>query len=177
MENGTTKVILWLIDWLTEMNFGEGKNDGIPWLTHSITKTRNLEGGNKKGIPWLAETISEEGTAKNTATHKLARKDEFRRRAQQRDTTAHQQARAGSNDTWESITESFKDAAKEGPTHWCWCCDRLWFSFSLTKLHKSALKAKGLRDAFLSTVFAFEDSESGEFCGTYARHIMVGSVP
>jgi hypothetical protein len=38
------------------------------------------------------------------------------------------------------------------------------------KLHKAALKAKGLRDAF-------EDSESGEFCGTCARHIMVGSVP
>jgi len=45
------------------------------------------------------------------------------------------------------------------------------------KLHKSALKAKGLRDAFLGTVFAFEDSESGEFCGTCARHIMVGNVP
>jgi len=45
------------------------------------------------------------------------------------------------------------------------------------KLHKSALKSKGLRDAFLGTVFAFEDSESGEFCGTCARHIMVGNVP
>jgi hypothetical protein len=63
--------------------------------------------------------------------------------------------------------ESFKDAAKEGPTHRCWCCcDRLGFKFSLTKLHKSALKAKG-----------FEDSEPREFCGTCSGHIMVGSVP
>jgi hypothetical protein len=73
--------------------------------------------------------------------------------------------------------ESFKDAAKEGLMHWFWCSDRLWFNFSLTKLHKSALKAKGLWDAFLGTVFAFEESESGEFCGTCARRIMIGSVP
>jgi hypothetical protein len=70
------------------MNFGEGKNEGIPWLTHCLMKARNLEGGNKKGIPWLTnwlmETISEKGTTKNTATHKLAHKDEFRRREQQR---------------------------------------------------------------------------------------------
>jgi hypothetical protein len=90
--------------------------------------------------------------------HKLACEDEFRRREQQRDTIAHHQARAGSNDTWGSVMESFRDAAKEGPLHWRWCCDRLWFKFSLTALHKSALKAKGLSDAFLSTVFAFEDS-------------------
>jgi len=125
LEKATTKVI----PWLTKMNFGEGKNEGIPWLTHSLTKTRNLEGENNKGLPWLTswlmEAISEKGTTKNTATHKLARKDEFMRREQQRGTTAHQQARAGSNDTWESIMESFKDAAKEGPTHWCWCCDKL----------------------------------------------------
>jgi hypothetical protein len=129
LEKGTTKVIPWLTNWLTKMNFGEGKNKGIPWLTHSLTKARNLEGENNKGLlwltSWLVEAISEKGTTKNTATHKLACKDEFRRREQQRGTTAHQEARAGSNNTWESIMESFKDAAKEGPMHWCWCCDKL----------------------------------------------------
>jgi hypothetical protein len=32
--------------------------------------------------------------------------------------------------------ESFKDAAKEGPMHWCWCCDKLWLKLSLSYINQ-----------------------------------------
>jgi hypothetical protein len=93
-----------------------------------------------------------------------------------KDNAAYQLTRAAHRDTWESVWETFTVAAKEGPTHRCWCCDRLWFKCSLTKVHKSALKEKELNYVFLSTVFAVEDSECGEICCACIRLIKIGNV-
>lgn len=77
-----------------------------------------------------------------------------------------------------TATKYYKNI-KEGFTHPCICCGRLWHINSIRKFSKQVITNK-FGEEFATSTFKLPNLTSkifGEFCGTCAKYITQGGVP
>ncbi|XP_047999641.1 uncharacterized protein LOC125236759 [Leguminivora glycinivorella] len=103
--------------------------------------------------------------------------EEYRRNEQMRNSAARQELRSKQKDSWDLTVQNYLKNIKEGNTHPCHCCGRLWHINSIKKISKDiALNKYG--QLFVDNVFHLNPTQNyGEFCSTCARYINKGTIP
>lgn len=116
----------------------------------------------------------------NTQARQSVREnEEYSQIEQARDTLARQENRLYNKASWEETATKYYKNIKEGLTHPCNCCGRLWHINSIRKLSKQGITIKFGKE-FATNTFKLPNLASeifGEFCSTCAKYIAQGNAP
>ncbi|GIY18080.1 hypothetical protein CDAR_286841 [Caerostris darwini] len=77
---------------------------------------------------------------------------------------------------WLKVEERFFKSIADGPTHRCYCCDRLDMKKNLVSYSKADLRARGFTEEQIAIIFSVELDEA-DFCKTCSDHICKRDVP
>ncbi|GIY39597.1 ATP-dependent DNA helicase [Caerostris darwini] len=77
---------------------------------------------------------------------------------------------------WLKVEERFFKSIADGPTHRCYCCDRLYMKKNLVSYSKADLRARGFTEEQIAIIFSV-DLDEADFCKTCSDHIRKRNVP
>jgi hypothetical protein len=109
----------------------------------------------------------------NTAARRTKRSIPVVREEEQAQNTAARRVKRNEPRLWDDVVANFNRAVKEGPTHICRSCDRLFFKESMKSVTRKSLISKGCSEEFLQKVILsrYLNDVSYEFCSTCASCI------
>ncbi|GIY68253.1 hypothetical protein CDAR_499901 [Caerostris darwini] len=64
---------------------------------------------------------------------------------------------------WLKVEERFFKSIADGPTHHCYCCDRLYMKKKISKLFETDLRARGFTEEQIAIIFSV-DLDEADFC-------------
>ncbi|GIX83758.1 hypothetical protein CDAR_71541 [Caerostris darwini] len=78
---------------------------------------------------------------------------------------------------WLKVEECFFKSIADGPTHRCYCCDRLYMKKNnLVSYSKADLRARGFTEKQIAIILSV-DLDEADFCKTCSDHIRKLNVP
>ncbi|GIX96483.1 ATP-dependent DNA helicase [Caerostris darwini] len=77
---------------------------------------------------------------------------------------------------WLKVEERFFKSIADGPTHRCYCCNRLFMKKKFSKLFESRLACTGFTEEQIAIIFSV-DLDEADFCKTCSDHIRKRNAP